>query len=80
MDADYLPLNRLKEGSKAEVLKLAINGSMRKRFMDMGLIEGAFVECLHKSPAGNPIAYLIRGAVIAIRNEDADGILVSVLQ
>ena len=39
--------------------------------MDIGLVEGTPVECLRKSPAGDPKAYLIRGAVIAIRKEDA---------
>ncbi len=76
---DRLPLNRLCEGGEAEVSELSATGSMRKRLMDIGLIEGTKVECLHKSPAGNPIAYLVRGAVIALRNEDSDHILVSPL-
>ena len=46
------------------------------RFMDIGLVEGTLVECLRKSPAGDPKAYLIRGAVIAIRKEDAATVFV----
>ncbi|MEG2203689.1 MAG: FeoA family protein, partial [Oscillospiraceae bacterium] len=38
---------------------------------------GTRVECLHRSPAGDPIAFLIRGAMIALRREDAVGVLVS---
>ena len=34
------------------------------------------VEALHKSPGGDPIAYFIRGAVIALRDEDARKVLV----
>lgn len=71
-----LPLCKLQEGSFATVVKIGATGNMRKRLMDIGLIEGTKVRCLHKSPSGNPIAYLIRGAVIAIRNEDSDKILV----
>ena len=37
----------------------------------MGLIPGTKVDCVLVSPAKNPKAYMIRGAVIAIRNEDA---------
>ena len=40
------------------------------------LIKGTKVECVQKSPAGDPIAYLIRGAVIALRSEDSSQIYV----
>ena len=39
--------------------------------LDLGLVEGTNVEALHKSPSGDPVAYFIRGAVIALRGEDA---------
>lgn len=50
---------------------------MRRRLQDIGLIEGTKVKCLQKSPAGDPVAYLIRGAVIALRSEDSSNILIS---
>ena len=37
---------------------------------------GTEVRCLHKSPAGSPAAYEIRGAVIALRRTDAAQITV----
>ena len=55
----------------ATVVRLETKGELRKRLMDIGLVEGTTVECVRKSPAGDPKAYLIRGAVIALRNEDA---------
>ena len=63
-------------GQSACVQDLMITGSMRRRLQDIGLIEGTRVECLQKSPAGDPIAYLIRGAVIALRKEDSSRFLV----
>ena len=69
-------LYELKNGQKAKVNSLVTTGSMRRRLQDIGLIEGTEVECLQKSPGGDPIAYLIRGAVIALRSEDSSGILV----
>lgn len=69
-------LYELKNGQKAKVKSLVTTGSMRRRLQDIGLIEGTEVECLQKSPGGDPIAYLIRGAVIALRSEDSSGILV----
>lgn len=67
----------LPEGCTATVTQMRSSGSMRRRLMDMGLIEGTRVICLHRSPAGDPIAYLIRGAVIALRKEDTGNIFVS---
>lgn len=64
----------LEKGERARVSEVRAVGGMRRRLQDIGLIEGTEVECLHKSPAGDPVAYLIRGAVIALRSEDSDNI------
>ncbi len=69
-------LSSLAEGTTATVREMNSSGSMRRRLMDMGLIEGTRVICLHRSPAGDPTAYLIRGAVIALRSEDTGKIMV----
>ncbi len=65
-------------GQTATVRSLQATGSIRRRLLDIGLVENTPVECLGRSPAGDPSAYLIRGAVIAIRAEDCRGILVGV--
>jgi ferrous iron transport protein A len=49
---------------------------MRRRLLDIGLAENTVVECVGRSPSGDPAAYLIRGAVIAIRK--CDGRLIRV--
>ena len=72
-----IKLTSLPEGCTATVTGLNNSGSMRRRLMDMGLIEGTRVLCLHRSPGGDPTAYLIRGAVIALRKEDTGKIQVS---
>lgn len=69
-------LRDLKQGQSARVKELLSTGSIRRRLMDIGLIEGTEVECIQHSPAGDPTAYLIRGAVIALRGEDSSGVLV----
>ena len=72
---ELFTLSSLKVGQTATVKKLHSTGSMRRRLQDIGLIEGTRVECLQKSPAGDPIAFLIRGAVIALRSEDSHNIM-----
>ncbi|MCL2545273.1 MAG: ferrous iron transport protein A [Clostridia bacterium] len=69
-------LSRLSPGDVATVTGLATTGDMRRRLQDIGLIEGTTVRCLQRSPLGDPTAFLIRGAVIALRAIDADGVLI----
>ena len=69
-------LNSIDIGEYAEIAKLLTKGSMRQRLLDIGLTPDTVVECVGKSPAGDPRAFLIRGAVIAIRKEDCDEILI----
>lgn len=69
-------LDQIGVGDCAVVYKLENEKEMRRRLQDIGLIEGTVVECIGKSPGGDPHAYLIRGAVIAIRAEDAERITV----
>ena len=58
-----LCLNDIKPGEKARVCCL-----------DIGLVENTLVECVGISPLGDPAAYQIRGAVIAIRKADSRNI------
>lgn len=76
MDESMAALNKVPEGKTAEVRALLLTGAMRRRLQDIGLIEGTTIECLQKSPAGDPVAYLIRGAVIALRAEDSSKVMV----
>lgn len=69
-------LTSLAEGEIAHVLSLCNTGTMKRRLQDLGLVEGTQVACIQKSPYGDPVAYNIRGAIIALRCEDAAGVLV----
>ena len=76
MHTDTFALNSLPVGKRCKVAALLSNGKQRRRMLDLGLVQGTNVEALQKSPSGDPIAYYIRGAVIALRDEDASKILV----
>ena len=76
MSQEYIPLSELPLGQKAKVKMLTSDGTSRRRMLDLGLIIDTVVEALLKSPAGDPVAYNIRGAVIALRTEEAGKILV----
>ncbi len=70
-------LHNIPVGSTAYIKKLYTDAGLRRRLLDIGLTQGAKVTCLYMSPSGDPRAYLIRGAVIALRSEEASQIEVS---
>ena len=69
-------LNRLCPGESAVVRGLNSSGALRRRLLDMGIVEGTRVECLGMSPGGDPKAFLVRGAVLAIRGQDCRDIMI----
>ena len=71
-----MPLSRLEPGVTAYVSRIEARGGIRSRLLELGLTEGTMVECVGRSPGGDPAAYRIRGAIVAIRDADAAGIFV----
>ncbi len=69
-------LSQLKRGQRATVTALLCADGVRRRLLDMGLCRGATVECVGYSPMGDPKAYLVCGAVVALRRTDSENITV----
>ena len=69
-------LSELNAGEDAQVAKLLVNGSMRRRLLDIGVSPGTRVSCIGKSPFGDPSAYLVRGCAVAIRRKDAERVII----
>lgn len=66
----------IQPGQRAVIQELKTDESIHRRLLDIGLVKGTQVECVGKSPGGDPYAFLIRGAVIAIRAEDLRRIMI----
>jgi ferrous iron transport protein A len=71
-----IPLTQIRPGRRATVSGLSAEGGLRRRLQDLGLVEGREVTCVELSPLGDPTAYEICGAVIALRREDSETVLV----
>lgn len=69
-------LTSLEKGESGIVRYIESESPLRKRLLDIGIVSGTKVQCLQKSVFGDPKAYLIRDTVIAIRNEDAQHIVI----
>ncbi len=73
---DHIYMNELTPSQEGIVIKIHARDEILRRFFDLGLVEGTKIKCIGTSPFGDPSAYLIRGAVIAIRADDCQGIII----
>jgi len=66
-----MTLDQLKIGRAATVTKIFSTNAERRRLLDLGILPGTRIENVMPSPLGDPIAYRIRSAVVALRREQA---------
>ena len=66
---DKLPLN-----ITAEIYSINCNDMLKRRLLDLGLINGTKITPIFNSPFGDPVAYKIRSSTIALRKDDAKNI------
>ena len=64
-----LPLNKNGRIDKIECVE-----GIKRRLLDMGLVKGTNIVPILVSPSGDPRAFLVRGTIIAIREDDAKNI------
>jgi len=63
-------------GQRVAVSAVSGNSAVVRRLRDMGIVEGTEIVPIMVSPLGDPRAYSVFGAVIAIRARDAENIAV----
>ena len=76
INSNIMSLDKLMIGKNCKLLRLQADGITRRRLLDLGLVKDTFIKALYKSPCGDPVAYEIRGSVIALRLEEASKIIV----
>ena len=70
-------LDRLAVGQQASIVCLDAPGEFRARLMALGFVPGGSVRAVLESPWGDPVAYEVCGAVIALRRSDARQVAVT---
>lgn len=71
-------LSDAKLGSLVTVKELSSTGILRERMLALGLTKGSKVEVIRRGPSGDPTVYNIRGAMIALRKEEASLIAIQI--
>ena len=79
LDREGVTLDTLEPGQTGVVTEISplSRGVERRRLLDLGIIPGTEIGVEMVNPGGDPTAYLIRGTVIALRNNQARLIRVS---
>jgi ferrous iron transport protein A len=79
-DSDCKTLAEVGVGQRVRVIELHVEGLARRRLLDLGLLPGTEVTAVMRSPLGTPMAYDIRGSMLALRPEDTSKITVKLLR
>ena len=76
VEGKFRSLSSLKIGQKGKVMGIskALRGQQRRRLMDLGIVPGTEITAEMKSASGDPVAYRIKGATIALRKKLTDRI------
>jgi len=75
-----MTLDQLRPDAVATVVGLTNAGVERRRMLDLGILPGTRVEVVMQSPLGDPVAYRIRGATVALRRDQARQIRVTLAE
>ncbi|WP_027409110.1 ferrous iron transport protein A [Anoxybacteroides tepidamans] len=63
-----------KPGERFRIAELHIDGTMKRRLLDLGFVPGCEVTVLQKSPLGDPTAYRVSHTTVALRIEESSNI------
>jgi ferrous iron transport protein A len=75
-----MPLSECPVGAEARVLTVEVDAAQRRRLLDLGLVPGTRISVESRSPLGDPTAYLVLGATVALRREQSERILVELVR
>ena len=67
-------LNDIEIDKEVIIKRINCSDSIKRRIMDLGIIEKTKIKPVFKSPLGEPIAYEVRGSLIALRKEETERI------
>lgn len=69
-------LKQAKCGQTVTVAKIAGEGAVKRRIMDMGITKGTEIYVRKVAPLGDPVEVTVRGYELSLRKADAEMISV----
>lgn len=71
-----MTLQEVKLNTKVTIKELRLQGSIRRRLLDLGILPNTEIEPIHTSPSGYMRAYFLKGTLIALRDSESSQIIV----
>jgi ferrous iron transport protein A len=72
-------LSECQPGDRVLITSLSLEGTMRRRLLDLGFVKGSVVAVIQRSPLGDPMAFRVSDTTIALRKEESSRIHVEKL-
>ncbi|RPH49197.1 MAG: ferrous iron transport protein A [Desulfobacteraceae bacterium] len=69
-------LSEMKEGEKGVIIRVAGNGALRRRILEMGITKGTTIYVEKYAPLKDPVELIVKGFHISLRVEEAAQITV----
>lgn len=69
-------LSEMKEGERGVIVRVAGNGALRRRILEMGIIKGTTIYVEKYAPLKDPVELIVKGFHISLRVEEAAQITV----
>lgn len=71
-------LNELKIGNKCEIVAISGERKLRRRLMEMGLLEGSQLRVVKFGPTGDPIQVQVNDYFLSLRRNEAARVVVRI--
>ena len=59
-------------GETVRVVKVHVEGALRRRLLDMGITKGTKINVLKTAPLGDPIEVTVRGYELSLRKAEGE--------
>ena len=71
-------MRKMLDNQTGTIARIKVSGELGRRIRDMGLVPGTEIKIQGRAPLYDPVALRVRGAILTLRNNEADFIEVEV--
>jgi ferrous iron transport protein A len=71
-------MRKMHDNQMGTIARIKVGGELGRRIRDMGLVPGTEIKIQGRAPLYDPVALRVRGAILTLRNNEADCIEVEV--
>lgn len=71
-------MRMMRDNQAGTIARIKVSGELGRRIRDMGLVPGMEIKIQGRAPLYDPVALRVGGAILTLRNNEADYIEVEV--